>query len=112
MDSEAPMSAVRDEFGFELVKLLLQFVWADEEVSSDEDAKVREFATQLGVGPAHADELTAYLSGAAPLPPPNLAVLKPRKVEVLRAVRQLLHALGQSGDAENELVTQISALLR
>jgi hypothetical protein len=51
------------------------------------------------------------LTGRAPLAPPNLGLLKERRTEVLRAVKELLLADLDVAEEEEEILEQISALL-
>lgn len=111
MPTEPPLSMRSQDFGLELVKLLLQVVWADAEVSEKEIVALRGLAGKIGLHSEHLDELHTYLSGEAPLPAPNLAVLKPRKVEVMRHVKALFESDIEVGEEEEEVLAQISLLL-
>ncbi len=101
----------RAVFTSELVKLLLQVVWADHGVAPAEAEALVAFARRHGLP---ADELTQLgnsLAGRAPLPPPNLGLLKQRRTEVLRAVKELLVSDLEVAAEEEEILSQIAALL-
>jgi uncharacterized tellurite resistance protein B-like protein len=106
------MSSVRDVFALEVVKLLLQVAWADHEVSPEEAEHLIGQARQAGIAEEHLAELRSYLSGDAPLPPPNLGLLKERRVEVLRKVKSLLQSDLEVAPEEDAILEQISTLLR
>jgi uncharacterized tellurite resistance protein B-like protein len=98
-------------FAFEVVKLLLQAVWADGEVAEEEAEALHDFAVRSGVGLAEIETLDACLTGQQPLPPPNLGLLRGRRTEVLRHVHKLVTSDQRVHEEEEELVAQISALL-
>jgi len=99
-------------FAFELVKLLLQVAWADEDVAPQEADALLAFGQRSQLTAPQLELLAACLSGKAPLPPPNLGFLKARRLEVLRAVKDLLVSDLRVGAAEEAILGQISALLR
>ena len=108
------MSASRipeGSFTSELVKLLLQVAWADHEVAPAEAEALLAFARRSGVSQAELDDFSAMLSGRVPLNPPNLGMLKSRRTEVLRAVKELLLSDLNLAEEEEEILSQISSLL-
>jgi hypothetical protein len=52
------------------------------------------------------------LAGRAPLPPPNLGFLKERRLDVMRAVKELLMSDLKVAEEEETILEQISTLLR
>jgi uncharacterized tellurite resistance protein B-like protein len=98
-------------FASELIKLLVQVAWADHDVASAEVQRLLSFARRNGLSPAEIEELQAMLAGRAPLTPPNLGLLKQRRTEVLRAVKQLLLSDLEVADEEEAVLSQIAALL-
>lgn len=110
MSAEPPVAPSR-EFALELVKLLLQVAWADDDVAPAEAEALLGFARRSGSSDDELGELAAMLSGRAPLAPPNLGLLKARRTDVLRAVKQLLLADLELAEEEEYLLVQISALL-
>jgi uncharacterized tellurite resistance protein B-like protein len=109
MTEAAP--AADGAFAFELVKLLLQAVWADGEVAEEEAEALHDFAVRSGVSAAEIETLDACLVGRQPLPPPNLGLLRGRRTEVLRQVHKLVRSDARVHEEEEELVAEISALL-
>ena len=99
-------------FGFELCKLLVQVAWADDDVAPEEIAALEAFAATLGLDAEQRGELDAALRGTGPLPPPNLGLLKARKVEVFRAVRQLLASDARIHEDEQALLAELTTILR
>jgi uncharacterized tellurite resistance protein B-like protein len=99
------------KFGFEVVKLLLQAVWADGEVATEEAEALHDYAVRAGVTQTEIETLDACLTGQAPLPPPNLGLLKLRRTEVLRVVQKLLRADNRMHEDEEALLGEISTLL-
>ncbi|MBX3182514.1 MAG: hypothetical protein KF915_07790 [Polyangiaceae bacterium] len=110
MSDAPPLSLRTSDYSLELVKLLLQVVWADHEVSAEEASRLRDFAREQGLGEAQLTELDGYLQGSAPLPPPNLGMLRAHRVEVMKSVRALLVQLGVGAD-EDDILSELSALL-
>ena len=106
-----PEGAPDAEFAFELVKLLLQAVWADGEVAAEEAEALHDFAVRSGVRPSDIESLDGCLAGLAPLPLPNLGLLKTRRTDVMRAVQKLLTADPRMHEDEEALLGEISTLL-
>ena len=98
-------------FAAELVKLLLQAVWADGEVAQEEAEALHDFAVRSGVSGGELEALDGCLAGLSPLPVPNLGILKNRRPEVLAAVESLVQADDRLHEDEAELIDQISTLL-
>jgi uncharacterized tellurite resistance protein B-like protein len=98
-------------FASELVKLLVQVVWADHDVAPSEAEALMVFARRSGLPEAELTALQAMLTGRAPLAPPNLGMLKQRRTEVLRAVKELLLSDLHLAEEEEEILSQIAALL-
>ena len=99
-------------FAFELVKLLLQVAWVDDDISPEEAGALMAFGRKSQFTAEQLELLSACLAGKAPLPPPNLGVLKTRRVDVLRAAKNLVVSDLRVGAAEKAILEQISTLLR
>jgi uncharacterized tellurite resistance protein B-like protein len=99
------------EFAFEVAKVLLQAVWADGEVADEEAEAVHDYAVRGGVSPANVETLDACLVGHAPLPIPNLGLLRPRRSEVLRQMQKLVRSDRRIHEEEEELIAEVAALL-
>jgi len=100
-----------DEFAFELMKLLLQVAWADDEIAPEEADALLAFGKRK-LTPSQLQTIAACLAGKAPLPPPNFSLLKARRVEVLGAVKNLLTSDLRIASGEEAILAQISTLLR
>ena len=98
-------------FAFELLKLLLQVAWADHDVAPAEAEALLSFARRSGLSGTEQQEVSAMLAGRVPLAPPNLGLLKSRRTEVLRAVKELLLVDLELAEEEEDLLEQIAALL-
>jgi len=114
LDTLSGMSTepAQGQFAFELLKLLLQVAWADDDVAHEESAALLSFAQKNRLPADEIDLLAACLAGKAPLPPPNIGFLKERRVEVLRALKAMLVSDLHVGTEEDAILGQISALLR
>jgi uncharacterized tellurite resistance protein B-like protein len=110
MASDSP-SVPAGSFASELVLLLLQVAWADHDVAPAEAEALLAYARRSGLQEAQLIGLHAMLTGRQPLVPPNLALLKPRRTDVLRAVKELLLSDLEVADEEEEILDQISGLL-
>ena len=99
------------KFAFEVVKLLLQAVWADGEVADEEAEAVHDFAVRSGVELSDVETLDGCLTGESPLPLPNLGLLRERRTDVMRAVQKLVASDQRIHEDEEKLLTQISDLL-
>lgn len=100
------------QFAFELMKLLLQVAWADDDVAHEEADALLAFGKRSQLTADQLEVISTCLAGKAPLPPPNLGFLKSRRVDVLRAVKDLLTSDLHVPAAEEAILTQISTLLR
>jgi uncharacterized tellurite resistance protein B-like protein len=107
----APSQPSAKAFASELVKLLVQVAWADHDVAPAEIEALTKFARQNGLEGPELASLRDMLTGRAPLVPPNLGLLKAKRTEVLRAVKELLLSDLQVDEAEEEILSQIAALL-
>lgn len=101
-----------DPFAFELVKLMLQVAWVDDEISPEEAGALLAFGRKSHLTGEQLELLSACLAGKAPLPPPNIGVLKARRVDVMRAAKNLVACDLRVGAAEETILEQISTLLR
>ena len=118
LDTLARMSTLRPaappdgQFAFELLKLLLQVAWADDDVAPEEAETLLAYGRKSLLSQDKLDLLTQCLAGRAPLPPPNLGFLKERRLDVLRAVKELLLSDLTVAEEEETILEQISTLLR
>jgi uncharacterized tellurite resistance protein B-like protein len=104
-------SASSRDFALELVKLLVQVAWADGDVAPAEAEALLAFGRRSGLAEEDLQALASMLTGRSPLAPPNLGLLKERRTDVLRAVKELLLSDLEIADEEEEVLEQIAALL-
>ena len=109
--SSASSGASSKVFALELVKLLVQVVWADHDVAPAEAEALLAYARRGGLSETEIQNVSAMLKGRAPLQPPNLGLLKERRTDVLRAVKELLVSDLEIAEEEEEILEQIAGLL-
>jgi uncharacterized tellurite resistance protein B-like protein len=112
MTKTAKTPGSRAEIASELVKLLLQVAWADHDVAPAEAEALMAYARRAALPEAELAALQAMLTGRAPLAPPNLGLLKQHRTEALRAMKELLLSDLAIADEEEQLLAQVSELLR
>lgn len=98
-------------FNLEVLKLLLQAAWADDEIQPQERELIQTHARTLQLAPDEVVELETYLNGHAPLPPPNLGLLRLRREEAIQAVRTLLLVDDRLEESETIILEQVEELL-
>lgn len=94
----------------EIIKLLIQVAWADDQVTPEELAHITEFATKAGMSPEQLGILRQYLDASLPPPIPDFAFLKSHKEDVLLSVMQLI-ASDDIEDSEQEIMAEIEIML-
>lgn len=107
------MTALSEEtiFHIEVVKLLLQMAWSDDELDPEEREQIRMAATKWGVPPADLQMLMQRLDEGEPLPVPNLKLLRKKPEVAIAAARRLMLADGKIQAGEAEMLAQIKELL-
>ena len=101
----------KQEFHWELLKLMLQVAWADDVIEPEEKWAIISKAERLQLNEAQIAELETHLRGEGPLPPPNMQILRGRKDEVIQVVEELALADDHIADEENQVLAQITELL-
>jgi hypothetical protein len=101
----------RSTFYFEVMKLLLQVAWADLKIEAHEAETLYRLADQYRLDDDHRALLESYLSGDQSLPPPDFALLKKRKNDVLIALQAFMLADNALVREERELLAEIELLL-
>jgi hypothetical protein len=96
--------------GLELVKLLLQVAFADDEVSAAERLSLDATARRLA-GDAGLEVVKAAVDRRERLPPPNMGLLSKHRAEVLKEVARLGAVDGIHAD-ELDMVATIGGMLR
>ena len=89
----------------------MQVAWADHEVAPTEAEALLSYGRRQGLAERELASLAEMLAGRAPLAPPNLGILKPHRTAVLRAVKELLLSDLSVAEEEEEILSQIAALL-
>jgi len=112
MSTSRPSAPPDGQFAFELLKLLLQVAWADDEVAPAEADALLAYGRKSLLSQDKLELLGQCLAGRAPLPPPNLGFLKERRLDVLRAVKELLISDLTVAEEEEQILNQISLLLK
>ena len=112
MSTLSPNAPPDGQFAFELVKLLLQVAWADDEVAPAEADALLAYGRKSLLSQDKLELLSQCLAGRAPLPAPNLGFLKERRLDVMRAVKELLMSDLTVAEEEEAILEQISTLLR
>lgn len=93
----------------EILALLLQVAWADDEVEIGESSQILAGARAVGLDDDTLARLDACLRGEATLPPPDLGFLRDHRDEALRAVEQLVS--GGVSEDEAPVMEQVRLLL-
>jgi uncharacterized tellurite resistance protein B-like protein len=112
MPTPGPSAPPGEQFAFELLKLLLQVAWADDDVAPEEAEALLAFGRKSLLSEDKLQLLAQCLAGRTPLPPPNLGFLKERRLDVMRAVKELLLSDLTVAQEEEAILEQISSLLR
>ena len=99
------------KFDNEVVKLLLQVAWADDEVDERETQMILGLGRSWGVPEPELKVLMDRLAQGLPLPQPNLALLRTRPDDVLEAARGLVLTDGKVAEEESAMLVQIAELL-
>ena len=102
---------INDHFYIELLKLLLHVAWADDEISPQEIRTLVHAARRWKVPLEELERLELVVEQGAPMPAPNLGLLREHPDEVLATVHNLIHSDEQVHLAEEETLAQIRELL-
>lgn len=100
-----------DRLNLEILGLLLQVAWADDEITSEETDQILERARAANLGAEQLERVAACLRGEATLPPPDLGFLRAHKDEALEAVAKLMGADAKLVADEEAALAQIKELL-
>ncbi len=98
-------------FRWELMKLLIQVVWADDEVAPEERRVLLGLAQRLCLSAEQVQLVEACLAGGHALPAPNMTILRARRDEVIEAAEQLVLADTEIAEDEHRVLAELSALL-
>ena len=104
------MTALPGDVSFELCKVILQLVFADLQLSPPEAEYVRRLGERLKLNDAQLAALDTWLAGA-PLPAPDLGLLRGYSADVLRHAAGLVVADGEVVEDEREVLQQLAQML-
>ncbi len=103
------MSSDDDRLNLEILGLLLQVAWANNEIQADESQRILQRARESGLGEAHIERLELCLIGESTLPPPDLGYLRKHAEATINAVE---HFVGTDvGEDTDALINEVRALL-
>jgi len=105
------IASMDDRLDVEILGLLLQVAWADDDVSPEEADQILERARAANLALEHVEKIEACLRGEATLPPPDLGYLRAHKEEALEAVARLMGADAKLVPDEDDALAQIKELL-
>lgn len=100
-----------DRLNLEILGLLLQVAWADDEITAEETDQILERARAANMGDEQLERVAACLRGEATLPPPDLGYLRSHKQQALDAVARLMGADDKLMPDEEAALAQIKELL-
>ena len=100
-----------DEFNTELLKLLVQVAWGDDELGKGESEAIYGLGRSWNVPEGALTELRERLQAGKGLPAPNLGLLRGNPDAVLEAVRALVAVDGRLAESEVEMTVQVRGLL-
>jgi tellurite resistance protein len=98
-------------FRLELLKLLLQVMWANHEADFQELKHLLALGDKWGIPDAEVKALARRVENGEPLPAPDLGLLREHRDETLRAARAVAAADGVIDLDEQILMDEIVALL-
>lgn len=100
-----------DRFNLEVVKLLLKLAWVDGEIDAHEKNLILGAARSWLVPEPELKQLMGRLEQGAPLPEPDLELLKTRADDVMTSARALVLSDGKVKKEESALLKQLAASL-
>ncbi len=100
-----------DRLNLEILGLMLQVAWADDEISPEESEQILRRARAANLGDEHVARIEACLRGEATLPPPDLGYLRTHRDEALAAIHKLIGADEVVNEDEGSTIAQIRELL-
>ena len=96
---------------YEILKLLVQVAWADDDISEREAHHILTTAQSAGIGAQAFHELQAALSGQGKLPAPNLGLLREHAQEALASAEMFVRGGSEVAQSEIETLQQLRELL-
>lgn len=105
------MDQIAHRTELETLKLLLQIAWADHQIDAPEADRIVARARALGFLEVELETFASYLTGEAPLPPPDLGLLRLHREQTLDTVHAFLREGGVVCADEQQLLDEVAALL-
>jgi hypothetical protein len=103
--------STQPDLHLEVIKLLLQVAWADHEVQPAERSVLLSYAREHGMPMEELKELSKYVKGEAPLPPPDLGYIRQHREQAMAAVCTLLGSDKRLKEDESEILAQLEEML-
>lgn len=100
-----------DLFNIEVLKLMLQLAWSDEQIDEREVDTILGAARSWRVPESEVASLKKLLEGKGRPPAPDLALLRDRPDEVFEAARALIACDGRMQAAEQEMLEELRVIL-
>jgi len=100
-----------DQFNIEVLKLMLQLAWSDDQLDVHEVGTILGSARSWGVPESELTALKKALDGERKPPAPNLALLRGRPDEVMEAARAIILSDGKLKTAEKEMLEELRIIL-
>jgi len=105
-----PLSA-EEQFNVEVIKLLIQVAWQDEQVTDRERVVIQGLGRHWKVPEEEMKTLLEQLFSGKKLSPPDLGILRSQPEKVLSAASALASADGRMDEDEDALIREIASLL-
>lgn len=96
----------------EILRLLLQVAWADDQVADEEVEHILGLARRAQASDEEVATLRACLRGEQTLPPPDLGFLRDHRDQALAAVQDLIAADDRVLPDEERVLAQIREMLQ
>lgn len=100
-----------DHFNTEVLKLMLQLAWSDDQIDVQEVGTILGAARSWGVPEPEVAALKKVLEGSAPPPAPDLGLLRERPDDVFEAARALIASDGRLQASEVEMLEELRVIL-
>ena len=105
------MNADEERLNLEILKLLIQVAWADQEIAEDERALLEERARASGLGDDAVATLQRFLATEAKLPAPDFGFLRAHREQAIAAAEKMVHSDDSVSESEEEVLGEIRILL-
>jgi tellurite resistance protein len=100
-----------DQFNTEVLKLMLQLAWSDDQLDVHEVGTILGAARSWAVPESEISALKKALDGKGPPPAPDLGLLRGRADEVMEAARAIIASDGKLQASEKETLEELRIIL-